>query len=445
MSKIKYPSLTTFLLVTQAVVSMVGYFVLFIFIPRNNFIQFFSIFSILFISYYFLVKNISLKQGIGLAILLRIIALLSTPELSDDFYRFIWDGALTVNNINPYLYTPQHAFNTGLLCGKNFSFLIEKMNSPNYFTVYPPLNQFLFAASVFIFGSAKGLLSAVGIKFWIFLAEIGTILLLPKVLKSFDIAPENALLYTLNPLVIIELCGNGHYEGVMIFLLLLSVYVLQSNKWGLSAIVFGLAVSIKLVPLLFIPLLFRKIGFIKLVLFSFIAISVNVILFIPYASQEFLSNLGSSIHLYFNSFQFNSFIYAIISDVLAKSGLPESSNKIVAPLLMLFPVAALAWFSLSKKSMLKNLPSKISTTQGFYYFFSAVVHPWYLTTVLAFSTFQPVKYILVWSYVVGLSYFTYRTLPYEESSILIALEYLLVFMFLFIDWIILKRKRYLAQ
>ena len=178
MSKIKNPSLTTFLLVTQAVVSMVGYFVLFIFIPRNNFIQFFSIFSILFISYYFLVKNISLKQGIGLAILLRIIALLSTPELSDDFYRFIWDGTLTVNNINPYLYTPQHAFNTGLLCGKNFSFLIEKMNSPNYFTVYPPLNQFLFAASVFIFGSAKGLLSAVGIKFWIFLAEIGTILLL---------------------------------------------------------------------------------------------------------------------------------------------------------------------------------------------------------------------------------------------------------------------------
>ena len=172
---------------------------------------------------------------------------------------------------------------------------------------------------------------------------------------------------------------------------------------------------------------------------------MNVILFIPYASQEFLSNLGSSIHLYFNSFQFNSFIYAIISDVLAKSGLPESSNKIVAPLLMLFPVATLAWFSLSKKSMLKNLPSKISTTQGFYYFFSAVVHPWYLTTVLAFSTFQPVKYILVWSYVVGLSYFTYRTLPYEESSILIALEYLLVFMFLFIDWIILKRKRYLAQ
>jgi len=84
----------------------------------------------------------------------------------------------------------------------------------------------------------------------------------------------------------------------------------------------------------------------------------------------------------------------------------------------------------------------MSMTQAFYYFFSAVVHPWYLTTVLALSVFQPVKYILAWTYVAGLSYFTYRTLPYEESAILVALEYLVVFILLFTDWILLKRKRY---
>ena len=428
--------------ITQIVIALLAYIAIFNFVPRSDFVTFFSLYTLLFISYYFLYQHLSLKLAIGAAVLFRLIGLLSIPELSDDFYRFIWDGALSFQNINPYLYTPQEIINSKFSDSPEMIELFQKMNSPNYFTVYPPLNQILFFLSVSIFGFGKGLISAIGIKFWIFLAEIGTILLLPKLLRLYNIEEKNAVIYLLNPLVIIELCGNGHYEGVMIFLLLLAIYFLKTNKWWMSAILFGMAVSIKLIPLLFLPLLLRKIGLLKLVLYTLIVITINGLLFIPFASQDLVNNMGSRIHLYFNSFQFNSFIFSIVSGIPLLKELPVNEVKLIAPALMIFPIGALAWFSLSKTSMLKNLPAKMSMSQAFYYFFAAVIHPWYLTTVLVFSTFHPVKYILVWSYVIGLSYFTYRTIPYEESSFVIALEYLLVFIFLFVDWIKLKRKRY---
>ena len=425
---------------TQAYASLVWYFMIFNFIPRTDFVLYFCLYTLLFISYFFLQKQLSLATALKFGIVARIIAAVSVPELSDDFYRFLWDGNLTIEGINPYLHTPRNIINNHLLDPIAAQELFNNMNSPDYFTVYPPLNQFLFAASVALFGISKGLFSAFGIKVWILLAEIGTLLILPKLLKIYDVNPRNALLYTLNPLVIIELCGNAHYEGVMIFLLLVSIYLFKTKRMWLSAMLFGLAASIKLLPLLFLPLLFRKMNFIKLALYVLVVLGLNLFLFIPFASYDFLTNLSGSIQLYFHSFQFNSFFYTIISDL--SFTLLGINKSYIAPALLIFPIAALAWFSLSKTSMLKNLPAKMSMTQAFYYFFSAVVHPWYLTTVLALSVFQPVKYILAWTYVAGLSYFTYRTLPYEESAILVALEYLVVFILLFTDWILLKRKRY---
>lgn len=424
----------------QIALSLLAYTVLLNYTPRQHFVSYFSLYTFLFIGYFYLNQFLSLKTAMLVGILFRTIAWLAIPELSDDYFRFLWDGSIWKEGINPYLFTPNQLVDKNSLEGNYYQLLLQSMNSENYFTVYPPFNQYLFGASAVLFGSTGNWLSVVGLKLWIYLAEIGSIILLPFLLKRFKVNQKNALLYILNPLVVIELCGNAHFEGVMIFLLLVSIYLLKKNKWLFAAAFFALSVSIKLIPLWFLPLLFYRLGLKKLLIFSSLVIGINALLFWPFASQEFLLNFQKSINLYFQSFQFNSFVYSISIDFV-----PEVLKGIWASLLLVFPLGALAWFSLSKVSMLKNLPAKMSMSQAFYYFFSAVIHPWYLTTVLAFSVFHPVKYILVWSYVIGLSYFTYRTFPYEESAVLIAFEYLLMFLWLFIDWVQLKRKRFATQ
>jgi hypothetical protein len=421
----------------QVGLSILSYWLLFYDVARENFTLFFGLYSILFGSYFLLWQWISLKQGIALAIGLRFLAFFAVPELSDDYFRFLWDGGLWHAGINPFLNTPQQLIESEQLFGKCWSNWYQAMNSPHYYSVYPPLNQYLFASSVWIGKIIPQIPEGIVIKFWILVAELATLWLLPKTLKLYGIDSKNSLLYALNPLVVIELCGNGHFEGVMLFFVLCFVYLFKTKRLVLSAVALGAAISVKLFPIWFIPLLVKRLTWSKFLVFGFIVALVNVLLFMPFATQEFLTHFSSSIGLYFQSFQFNSFIYWIAKDLA-----PNSIKPIVAPALLLFPIAALTWFSFSKTSMLKNLPAKMGMSQAFYYFFSAVVHPWYLSTVVLLSSFHPVKYILVWSYVVGLSYFTYRSLPYEESPTVIALEYLFVFVWLFIDWIQLKRKRY---
>lgn len=426
-------------MVIQVVLSALAYFILLYFTPRKEFIQFFSIYTILFASYYVLYQKISIQNAIGLGIFFRIIALFSIPELSDDFYRFIWDGMLTSNGINPYVHTPKYVIDNGILNSDLTSQIFKLLNSPNYYAVYPPLNQLLFKASNLMSWESSIWGQILALKFWLFFAEIGTLLLLPKVLKSYEVNPRNAILYALNPLVIIELTGNAHFEAIMILMLLFAIYFFKKHLL-ISAIFFGLSISIKLIPILFIPLLWQYLKEKKWFIYFVIVAVVNAILFIPFLTESFIENFGGSIQLYFKSFQFNSFVYPIVMDFS-----PLLIQKWASLLLMAFPLFALSWFSFSKTSMLKNLPAKMGMAQSFYYFFAAVIHPWYLSTIIMLTSFHPVKYILVWSYVIGLSYFTYRTVPYEEAPFLVALEYVILFTVLFIDWIQLKRIRYRTQ
>ncbi len=51
---------------------------------------------------------------IGLALVFRLIFLFATPNLSQDFYRFIWDGRMILEGLNPYLHLPQTFINQGI-------------------------------------------------------------------------------------------------------------------------------------------------------------------------------------------------------------------------------------------------------------------------------------------------------------------------------------------
>ena len=188
------------------------------------------IYTILFILYLMLTKSIlSYKFLMGLGIAFRLVFLFSMPNLSDDFFRFFWDGILINNQINPFLYLPREIIdNPSIQINALNPALFDSLNSPDYYTVYPPVCQFIF----WIASSPGNITTAVLImKVFMFSAEMGSIYLFISLLKIYRIKREYVYFYVFNPLIIIELMGNIHFDAFLIFFVLWAVYLLQKNKW----------------------------------------------------------------------------------------------------------------------------------------------------------------------------------------------------------------------
>ena len=77
------------------------------------FFLFFSCFALTFI----VSKKLSLNEILFFGISFRLVLLFAYPWLSDDFYRFIWDGLVIGENINPYEYTPSELMKKGEILG----------------------------------------------------------------------------------------------------------------------------------------------------------------------------------------------------------------------------------------------------------------------------------------------------------------------------------------
>ncbi len=418
--------------------SLAGYIFLGYFTQRTNFIQFIILFGLLITGYIFI--NITnpdeslIKKGIVISVLFRFSLLLMLPNLSDDYFRFIWDGRLFAHGINPFTVMPSsfirsdEALSTGL--GQD---LFSSMNSQEYYTIYPPVLQFIFRLSTILFPT--NILGAVVImRLIIIAAEAGSIFLLDSILRKLQLPLKNVLLYALNPLVIIELSGNLHFEALMIFFLLLSVHLLWRKQLIIAAFIFALAVCSKLLPLMFLPLLIKQIGIKKSIQFYLICGISCILLFAPFVDRQFLSDISSSLQLYFQKFEFNASIFYIIRwigfqthgyDVIGISGI----------LLSFITTAAIIIFSAfqKRKGIVPFFNGMLFCITS-YFIFTTTVHPWYITTLVALCTVTTIRFPLVWSGLIVLTYFAYRSVPYSESMLIVATEYFFLFLYMLYEW-----------
>ena len=126
----------------------------------------------------------------------------------------------------------------------------------SHFSNYPPVNQFFFALAA-LFSGKSILGSVIVMRITIILADIGILLLGKRLLESLKLNPGNIHLYFLNPFIIVECTGNLHFEAVMLFFLMASLYFLHKGNWMVSAIMIALSVSTKLIPLIFLPVLYK--------------------------------------------------------------------------------------------------------------------------------------------------------------------------------------------
>ncbi len=227
---------------------------------RTDYTKLIMLYVALFFLFYKLVQL--LKNNIRfltwIAFGFRAIFILAIPNLSQDFYRFIWDGRMILEGFNPYLFTVESFISKGEFPVTQAQELYNGMGALNasHFTNYPPINQLCFVISSLFTG--KSILGSVIImRLLIIAADFGTLYFGKKLLTKLNIPTHNIFWYILNPFIIIELTGNLHFEGVMIFFLVWSLYLLHIGKWQFAAIILALSVSVKLIPLIFLPLFYQ--------------------------------------------------------------------------------------------------------------------------------------------------------------------------------------------
>ncbi|MBF2709602.1 polyprenol phosphomannose-dependent alpha 1,6 mannosyltransferase MptB [Flavobacterium soyangense] len=420
------PKYLTFILAFLLVIcySVLGYF-----FERQQFGILFLLYATAFVSTYYLIKTngISSVYYFKIGLFFRIILLFSTPFLSQDFYRFIWDGRLIATGINPYGFLPNQIINS-IATFPQAGILYEKMGSlsASHFSNYPPFNQFIFALAGVLTG--KSILGSILVfRIVIILADIGIYYFGRKLLLALNQNPNKMFWYFLNPLVLIELTGNLHFEGVMLFFFVGSMYLLHQGKWKWAALVLGLSISTKLLPLLFLPLFFQKFGFKKSIVFYGIVIGINLIFFLPFLSPELIHNYSETIGLWFTNFEFNASIYYVIREIgfwITGYNVIHTTGKII-PILMILYLIYNAFFGKCKST--SDLLQNILIVLSVYFFTSTTVHPWYIINLVVIGVFTKFKFPIVWSFLIILSYFAYSNPEFKESIFLLIVEYSVVY------------------
>jgi len=389
---------------------LAGLFLLLFFANQSDFLVVGGGYTISFLAYFLIIKHPYDKRGfvllLALAILVRIIAVFAFPSLSDDIYRFVWDGRLAIAGHHPFEHLPSYYLEAGNEVAGITQSLFDQLNSQDYYTIYPTISQTVFALAAWIapdsiYGFSlvlKGSLAAM---------DIASIYLLYRILQLLDLDETKVKWYALNPLVIVEISGNAHFEGAMIFFMLLAIFLLIKKKM-LSALALSLSVLSKLIPLIFLPLLFAVVDWKNAIKYCvFTGLSIIVIFFS-------LKPFGLS---------------GITMDTISHLSEIKGWNIIadagpILGLIVFVSIWILTWFN--RNSSIKDLPRLMLWSLVIYFVFATTVHPWYLTTLVGLAAICRYRFVLLWSALITLTYVNYSFEPFSESLWIVAMEYLLV-------------------
>ncbi|MGC1105026.1 MAG: glycosyltransferase 87 family protein [Candidatus Acidiferrales bacterium] len=182
------------------------------------------------------------------AILFRLTLLPLTPTLSDDPYRYHWDGQIQLAGHNPYIASPDSLARGSRVTPTGH--LLPAHDMPN---IYPPLAELLFRAA------ARYLPGTIAFKLPFFLADLLAVLLLAACLRHSPQRDFRLAIYAWNPLVIVEFAGTGHSDALAIAALLAAVLIIRSRT-GVSTILLAVAALLKVFPVMLFPLWLRHAG-----------------------------------------------------------------------------------------------------------------------------------------------------------------------------------------
>lgn len=394
------------------------------------------VFVVLFLGGIFLSRRFnSIKQFLLIGIVFRLLLLFATPNLSDDYLRFAWDGRLWVADEHPFLQTPNQWQDDPSKPTSLDAELYAGLNSKEYHSIYPSMHQVVFYISSIVAGNDLKT-NIIVMRLILILGELGTIWLLGYLLHYYFKPVFWLGFYAFNPMVILEVTGNLHFEGLMLFFIALAVTLLLHKRLWQAAIALALAVSTKLLPLIALPVFIRQLGLRKGIVFSVMVLLFSILSFLPLWHPELWEAMSSSLNLYFRKFEFNGSIYLLVREYgFYKKGFNIIADSGPALAFTSFFLLVTLPFVFKKKWKISGW---LCLSWTVYLLLSTTVHPWYILPLLFFGILSGWLYPLVWSFLIFFTYLQYPAGGYVEMPWLMAIEYLIVLGVLIFD---LKRTK----
>jgi len=307
--------------------------------------------------------------GLLLAALWHLQFLQMPPGPNDDVHRYVWDGRVQRLGYDPYLVVPSDPAFHGLHTSET-----RRLNNPDLPSPYPAGAQLFFRAVTAIHESAFAL------KVAFVLCDFAIAFVLLDILRCSRHGTHWVLAYAWHPLLATEVAGSGHIDIVGVLLLLVSFAALGRRWRAVAAVAFGLAVAVKLLPIVLLPLYWKRVR----IRDGILATIVVGLLYVPFLKHGWIP-IGS-LGTYVQSFRFNGPVFATLA--------------LVVPPQLVAALAALVGFLIAVRL---RTGSPALSSGAFAWpmagslLCAPVVYPWYLLWMLPFLRSPSTLPIIIWT------------------------------------------------
>lgn len=336
---------------------------------------------------------------LAVALIARAMLAFDAPTLSDDAYRFVWDGRVQAQGINPFSYAPADPALRDL---RDF-IIFTRLNRPTTRTGYPPTNQVVFYAVNRVAG--EGIWR---VRFAFLALEALVVALILVVLRRTRRNPGRIALYAWHPLAISEVASSAHPEPLLVVLVLASLLAWDRGRPLRAGAALGAAVLTKFVPLLIAPFMLRRLG----PRMAAAAVLMAAALTAPYAGAG-THVLGSVDAYEYQRFGSGPFRW------LTEAGLGPGATR---TLLLALLASGVALSALRPPRDLAGACRRTALLLGGAMLASSTAQPWYLLWVLPLLCVAPIPGLLWASATVPLLYLTFgqhRVMSQTLASVII--------------------------
>jgi len=337
--------------------------------------------------------------GLALAAVWHILFLQMQPGLDDDIHRYIWDGRLQRLGYNPYIVVPSDPAFASLHTAET-----RTLNNPEVPSPYPPGAQLYFRAINAVHESIDVLKVSFAI------CDVAIVFVLLDILRRTGKAQHWVLAYAWHPLLATEVAGSGHIDILGVLLLLVSVAALIRRRRTIAAVSFALAVAVKFLPIVLLPLYWKRLRLRDAALGA----AVLGLLYIPFLNRGRIP-IGS-LGTYVQRFRFNDPVFSTLERVMAP--------QIVAILAVLLGLLTAAW--MRKKSAAWSSDA-FAWPMAATLLCAPVVYPWYMLWLLPFVRSFAALPIIVWTISIIPTYYVWRLRalgqPWVLPGWIVLLEY----------------------
>ncbi len=180
----------------------------------------------------------------------RVVLTPTAPIQEIDLYRYVWDGAVFANQLDPYYYGPEtvlRAVHDERYANQNERILpyveivrarpglqgiLETIHYGTYTSPYPPVSQFFFGVSVATVSKSSGKLAYIrAMKALLVVFDVAIAIFVALLLFHVGMNPTLVLTYFWCPLVLKEIANGGHLDSIATCFAVACVYFATRAVW----------------------------------------------------------------------------------------------------------------------------------------------------------------------------------------------------------------------